>query len=129
MNMNDDQIREFFHSNRPVTGDEGTYLAGLSAKLEAVESVKRLQEQSIRRYNRITRWTLIGSVALSSTLTAFFIIHPLDIPSLCAPSNLPSASALKAGATTFIRDWKPAVIASIAAISLILGLLPWKKTA
>lgn len=126
--MNDDQmIREFFHRNRPATGDEGTYLAGLASKLQAVESIKTIQQEASRRYRKIILLSHICGLVLGLSVAALILAKPEIIEKIGLPSAMPALSLIRDSITAFVGEWKLVFIGLIAATSITLALIPWKK--
>lgn len=118
--MNDTEIREFFHQNRPVTADEGTFKAGLNARLDAIEEVKRIHDAEVARCHKVAHACFIAGLALGAAVVALLIMNPVDVPhfdlSMLAPVS------------AFIAEWKAAFILAIAVLALVLGLIPWGRS-
>ncbi len=104
--MNDNNIRDFFHSNRPSTADEGAYLAGLKFKLDSVEELKRIHDIEISRCKRRTIVISVFSIALGAALMAFISLQPVSVLHLDTPLIAPVLS--------FIAHWEAYIIAGIA---------------
>ena len=114
--MNDTQIKEFFKDNRPQTSDEGTFLAGLSARMDAVAEIKRLHDEAIRRYRLIALITLIAGLVVGGLVIAFVLLHPVSAPQL--------RSDLIARILAFAVEWKYVIFLLIAFAAIAFGLMP-----
>ena len=120
MKMNDNEIRDFFQSNRPSTTDEGTYLVALNSRLDAIEEIKRIHDKEAARYRKITALALICGIVIGAAVIAFIIFKPVHAPEL--------DKSLIASVSSFIAEWKTFFIAAIAILALTFGLLPLGKT-
>ena len=117
--MNEQLIQDFFHSHRPVTSDEGTYLTGLKSKLDAVEEIKRIRDfESARCRKRVIVAFAFGMVA-GAFVAAFIILRPVRLPQF--NTELFSSIAL------FVSHWKKFIMASIAISALVLGLITTRR--
>ena len=120
MTMNDNTIRDFFHQNRPATTDEGTYLAGLKSRLDAIEEVKRIHDMEIKRCNRRAIAASVCGIAIGAAIMAFVILQPIPAPQL--------NRTVIASVISFVAQWKAFIFTGIAISALVLGLIPWGKS-
>ena len=118
--MNDNTIRDFFHSNRPTTTDEGTYLTELKSRLDAIEEIKRIHDMEIRRCHCRAIVASVCGIAIGSVIMAFVILQPIPAPQL--------DKALIASVVSFVAQWKAFIFTGIAISALVLGLIPWGKS-
>ena len=114
--MNETQIKDFFKANRPQTSDEGTFLTGLSARMEAAAEIKRLHDEAIRRYRLIALITLIAGLAIGGLVIALVLLHPISAPQL--------RTELFARILAFAAEWKYVIFLLIASAAIVLGLKP-----
>ena len=118
--MNDNTIRDFFHSSRPTTTDEGTYLAGLKSRLDAIEEVKRIHDIEIRRCRRRAIVASVCGIAIGAVIMAFIILQPVPAPQL--------DRTVIVSVISFVAQWKAFIFTGIAISALVLGLIPWGKS-
>ena len=119
--MNDTQIKDFFKANRPQTSDDGTFLAGLSARMDAAAEIKRLHDEAIGRYRLIALITLIVGLVIGGLVIAFVLLHPVSAPQL--------RSELFARILAFTAEWKFVGFLLIASAAIVLGLKPLSDSA
>jgi len=120
MTMNDNTIRDFFHHSRPTTTDEGTYLAELKSRLDAIEEIKRIHDIEIARCRRRAIVASVCGIAIGAAVMAFIILQPVPAPQL----NM----AFIASVISFVTQWKTFIFIGIAISALVLGLIPWGKS-
>ena len=120
MTMNDNTIRDFFHHSRPTTTDEGTYLAELKSRLDAIEEIKRIHDIEIARCRRRSIVASVCGIAIGAVVMAFIILQPVPAPQL----NM----AFIASVISFVTQWKTFIFIGIAISALVLGLIPWGKS-
>ena len=86
--MKDTAIEEMFARYQPDLGDSEKYMEALSKKLEAVEYVKRYQEEQVRRHRKqmvvvFAMGVLTGALGIILTLLhPFWTLPPVNIPVL-----------------------------------------------
>ena len=114
--MNETEIKDFFKANRPQTSDEGTFIAGLSARMDAATEIKRLHDEAIRRYRLTALITLIAGIVIGGLVIALILLHPVSAPQL--------RSDLFARILAFAAEWKYIGFLLIASTAIILGLKP-----
>ena len=114
--MNDSEIKDFFKANRPQTSDEGTFLAGLSARMDAAAEIKRLHDEAIRRYRLIALVTLIAGIVIGGLVIALVLLHPVSAPQL--------RSDLIARILAFATEWKYLIFLLVASAAIVFGLKP-----
>jgi len=103
--MNDNEIRNFFHKNQPYTGDQGTFLAELSARMDAARDIKSIHDATLKRYRRVMLITFIAGCLAGICITVFIMLKPISLPQIN----------------------KDLLYVAIAIIAITLGLLPWKN--
>ena len=118
--MNDNDIREFFHENRPTPADRGTFNIGLHARLNAVEEVKRLHDAEVARCRRTALVTFAAGLLLGALLVVVALLHPVALPHLPA--------AWLSTVMAFLAEWKEVIELSIALTAIVLGLAPWRRS-
>lgn len=90
----DTAIEEMFARYQPDLGDSKSYMDALSKKLEAVEYVKRYQEEQARRHRKqlavvFAMGVVTGSLGVILTLLhPFWSLPPVSVPVLPAHSYL-----------------------------------------
>ena len=93
----ENEIRNLFHEAAPKPSDPTAFRLELNARLAAVEQIKAYHDREVRRTRRILQLTLVFGLLLGGALTAFFILHPLQLPELFWDPKLPEgASTVKA---------------------------------
>ena len=120
MTMNDNTIRDFFHRSRPTTTDEGTYLAELKSRLDAIEEIKRIHDIEIARCRRRTIVSSLCGIGLGAAVMAFIILRPVSVPKLNA--------TFISSAIFFFAQWKAFIFTGIAISAVVLGLIPWGRS-
>ena len=120
MTMNDNTIRDFFHHSRPTTTDEGTYLADLKSRLDAIEEIKRIHDIEIARCRRRSIVASVCGIAIGAAVMAFIILQPVAAPKL--------NTAIIASVLSFVAQWRTFIFTGIAISALVLGLIPWGKS-
>ena len=120
MTMNDNTIRDFFHHSRPTTTDEGTYLAELKSRLDAIEELKRIHDIEIARCRRRAIVASVCGIAFGAAVMAFIILQPVEAPKL--------NTAIIASVLSFVAQWRTFIFTGIAISALVLGLIPWGKS-
>ncbi|MGN0201853.1 MAG: hypothetical protein ACI399_02975 [Candidatus Cryptobacteroides sp.] len=119
MNLTERELREFFHKNRPATSDEEAFLAGLDAKLNAIEDVRRLHEAGVADCRKTALAAFLCGMAAGVAAILFLIFNPVSLPTL-----LPSWSGF---ISAFVLQWESVISAVAAIAALVLGLIPWGK--
>ena len=93
----ENEIRTLFHEAAPKPSDPTAFRLELNARLAAVEQIKAYHDREVRRTRRILQFTLVFGLLLGGALTAFFILHPVQLPELFWDPKLPEgASTVKA---------------------------------
>ena len=93
----ENEIRNLFHEAAPKPSDPTAFRLELNARLAAVEQIKAYHDREVRRTRRILQFTLVFGLLLGGALTAFFILHPVQLPELFWDPKLPEgASTVKA---------------------------------
>ena len=93
----ENEIRTLFHEAAPKPSDPAAFRLELNARLAAVEQIKAYHDREVRRTRRILQLTLVFGLLLGGALTAFFILHPVQLPELFWDPKLPEgASTVKA---------------------------------
>ena len=93
----ENEIRTLFHEAAPKPSDPTAFRLELNARLAAVEQIKAYHDREVRRTRRILQFTLVFGLLLGGALTAFFILHPVQLPELSWDHTLPEgASTVKA---------------------------------
>ena len=93
----ENEIRTLFHEAAPKPSDPTAFRLELNARLAAVEQIKAYHDREVRRMRRILQFTLVFGLLLGGALTAFFILHPVQLPELFWDPKLPEgASTVKA---------------------------------
>ena len=86
--MKDTAIEEMFARYQPDLGDSKEYMDALSKKLEAVEYVKRYQEEQVRRSRKMmmevfAMGVVTGAIGILLTLLhLFWSLPPVSVPVL-----------------------------------------------
>lgn len=93
----ENEIRNLFHEAAPKPSDPTAFRLELNARLAAVEQIKAYHDREVRRGRRILRITFAAGLLLGGALTAWFILHPIQLPVLFWDPKLPEgASTVKA---------------------------------
>ena len=81
-------IEEMFARSQPDLGDSDKYMEALSKKLDAVEYVKKYQEEQVRRHQKMmavvfAMGVVTGALGIILTLLhPFWTLQPVNIPVL-----------------------------------------------
>ncbi|MBQ0124511.1 MAG: hypothetical protein KBS58_06740, partial [Bacteroidales bacterium] len=102
------------------TTDEGTYLAELKSRLDAIEEIKRIHDIEIARCRRRSIVASVCGIAIGAVVVAFIILQPVAAPKL--------NTAIIASVLSFVAQWKTFIFTGIAISALVLGLIPWGKS-
>jgi len=116
--MNDSELKEYFHQNRPMTGDNTTYITGLYAKMNAVDEIKQLHDASIRKYHRICIVTFASGFVVGIIIITIILLYP-EFVSQFKSDIIHSLHYLA-------TEWKVVLIATIIAITLTFELIQEK---
>jgi len=119
MNMNDIEIRSFFNQNKPQISDGESFLAGLNDRMNQVVEIKKMQEAVIRRYRIITLSVLVAGMVIGGAVAAFLFLHP------AASLNL--RTVFSSTIISVWSEWKMVICGIVAVVSMILGLIPWRR--
>lgn len=117
--MNDNEIRNFFHKNQPSTGDQGTFLAELSARMDAARDIKSIHDATIKKYRRATIITFVAGCILGMAIISLVLIDPVSAPHF----STELFTALK----SFVIEWQDVIMVIFATVAMVLGLTPWKN--
>ena len=118
--MTENELREYFHSHRPSLPDETTYLAGLSAKMDKMAEVKKMNE-AIQKQNRLNPAIVFCmGILMGSAIIAFIILKPISAPQF--------RIGIISSAIAFIAEWKQVFIFLIAALAIGISLVSVKKS-
>ena len=119
--IDDDSLRRFFQDNRPSVSDDTTFLVGLSARMDAMESIREIHENEIRRCRRHSVIALVAGIVIGIAAVLLLMFGTdLHVPLLTFQTNLLKGLDMDAPGL--------AIIASAAA--LIYGLYDsfrWKN--
>ena len=118
--MTDEEIRSFFHDNRPSLQDGASFMAGLKARMDAVSEIKRIQEASVRRNRTILLATFIAGLALGAAAMVFLFVRPVPAPQMNA--------VLLSQMAAFVNDWKSVFFAVIAAAAIAFSLVSARRS-
>lgn len=119
MNMTDNEIREFFHSNRPSPTDGTSYMAGLSSRMQEIEEIKAIHDASVRRNRHALVISFIAGLVIGAGVLALLLFKPDFI-------QLPP-KAMIASATIFLDKFKLLICLLIAVVSVLLSLIPLRS--
>ena len=89
----ENEIREFFRQTAPKPADPTAFKLELNARLAAVEQIKAYHDREVRRLRRIRRLTFVAGLLLGGAATAFFILHPVQLPELLMDPHLPEGAS------------------------------------
>lgn len=130
MNMKDEEIRSFFHQNKPQTKGENEFLSGLSAKMDTAAEIKRMHEATVRRYRRISAVTLVAGLIIGGLVSVLLILAPAGTPDI-GTSAIAAASSVIAGwkvsLLNLMLEWKSTIFGLIAVGSVVFSLIPWRR--
>ncbi|MBO4489686.1 MAG: hypothetical protein J5741_08560 [Bacteroidales bacterium] len=100
--MKENTIEEMFARYQPDMGDNDKYMEALSKKLEAVEYVKKYNEEQARRHRKMLLVVFAGGVITGAIgivlalLHPFWTLPPINIPTPVtqSPIHLPNLAFL-----------------------------------
>jgi len=118
MELNDDQLKNFFHQNRPIVSSADEFMASLSAKMHAMSEIKSLHEKQLRHSRNQALLFLCIGVSAGVALTVFILTTA--IPFLVALD-------IKLLDVNVLSLIKTALLIVIPLSALVLGLIPWKN--
>lgn len=105
-------IEQFLRDNAPGTPDEGQFMIETSARLNAVEGIKKTVDGENRRWRLTLIIALLAGLLLGCFVTALVLFYPVKI----------DGSAI-GKAINSLQEWKPVLFGFIAACAVALGLL------
>lgn len=94
-------------------------MAGLSARMDAVAEIKKIQDCAIRRYRRITLAALFAGILVGGGVIALLLIHPVSAPEI--------NKTILTAAAAFFNEWKEVLLAAAAIAAVVLGVIPWNR--
>lgn len=118
--MTDNEIREFFHSNRPAPEGGAEYMASLNAKLAAIEEIKAIHDASMKHSRRVMHVAFAAGLLVGAAILAIVFFCP-------APTfSSEISNSILVSAALFIDKWRMLLIACTAAAIIALTLIPLK---
>lgn len=118
--MNDNEIREFFHANRPVVGGADEYAEKLSARMDAIAEIKALHDESIRSARTAVLLTFLVGAVIGAAAIAFILLRPVMLPQL--------NTSIIVSISSFVEQWKYLLVILVAAAAIAASLLPRRKS-
>ena len=78
-NINDADIRSFFHANRPMTSDPDAFDLEFAARCRALAEIREYHALEMRRCRRISILTLTAGIILGVAVTLLLIFKPQTV--------------------------------------------------
>ena len=95
--MNDSEIREFFHANRPAPLRREEFMAQLEQRILLANEIKREHDKQIAFYRRVSLITLIAGLLIGAGITVLTLLRPVSLPQF--------NTAILGTISTFICKW------------------------
>lgn len=95
--MNDSEIREFFHANRPAPLKREEFMAQLEQRILLANEIKREHDKQIAFYRRVSLITLIAGLLIGAGITVLTLLRPVNLPQF--------NTATMVTISTFICKW------------------------
>ena len=114
-NINDADIRSFFHANRPMTSDPDAFDLEFAARCRALAGIREYHAREMRRCRRISILTLTAGIILGVAVTLLLIFKPQTVLS-SGTGILALTTALLAG------GGRQLALLAIAAAAMLYGL-------
>lgn len=95
--MNDSEIREFFHANRPAPLKREEFMAQLEQRILLANEIKREHDKQIAFYRRVSLITLIAGLLIGAGITVLTLLRPVSLPQF--------NTAIMVTISTFICKW------------------------
>ena len=95
--MNDSEIREFFHANRPAPLRREEFMAQLEQRILLANEIKREHDKQIAFYRRLSLITLIAGLLIGAGITVLTLLRPVSLPQF--------NTAILVTISTFICKW------------------------
>ena len=95
--MNDSEIREFFHANRPAPLKREEFMAQLEQRILLANEIKREHDKQIAFYGRVSLITLIAGLLIGAGITVLTLLRPVSLPQF--------NTAILVTISTFICKW------------------------
>ncbi len=130
VNLSDEDLRDFFQKNKPQLNDDATYLAGLSAKMDAVAEVQKIRKETLRSYRISALIAFVAGVAIGIGILGFIFLNPSvlqNLASLSEPSALIDGSFLPSILSS-LANWQYFLWIGFALIVITLSLIPLTKS-
>lgn len=112
--MNDNEIKAFFQTHRPLVEEGESFDNALQKKMEALSALKEQHDKTIHRYRLILVATTLVGIAVGGAIMLFILSHPQQHLELQFYLSLKS----------FIATWKSYFFLLVVAGAITFGLLP-----
>lgn len=120
MKMEDRELREFFHRNRPEISDNGDFIRELSDKMTALEGLKRMQDAERKKSRLILAVAFCAGVLAGAGVLAFSLFKPT--------TGIQLNSSVLISLLAFLKQWRMVVVIVIAVSAIVVSLLPLRKS-
>lgn len=117
--MNENEIKDYFKSNRPQISDETTFIVGLAARMDAIQEIKNIHDKAVGHSRRIIVLVFFVGIILGGILSSYFILHPASLENLGA--NLAAIYSSISG------EAKSAILILISFGVIVLSLIPFRN--
>lgn len=107
-------IEQYLRENAPQTPDEGQFMIETTARLNAVEGIKKTVDGERRHWRVVLLVTLAAGLVLGCLVTALVMLHPVQP----AADSSAFAKALEA-----LQDKKEILFGAIAFLAIALGVV------
>ncbi len=113
--MNKDQaLEELFLAHRPQFDDQADFMAELTRRLDAVEYVRKHQEDTIRRYKMAMVAAFVVGIVSGAATLAFVLSMPADAL---------FTVHVQSGMLLWLADNSRTISATVLALMMCLGLM------
>ncbi len=114
--MNDSEIREFFHANRPAPLKREEFMAQLEQRILLANEIKHEHDKQIAFYRRMSLITLIAGLLIGAGITVLTLLRPVSLPQF--------NTAIMVTISTFICKWWYVFGAILGTVAIGLLLFP-----
>ncbi len=129
-NLNDKSLRDFFQKNKPQLSDDATYLAGLSAKMEAVAEIKKIRDASLRSSRINSLIAFVAGVAIGIGILGFIFLNPSVMQNLASLLEAPALidGSFLTSILSSLANYQYFLWIGLALVIIVLSLIPLTKS-
>lgn len=114
--MNDNDIREFFHENRPSAVPSDEFMSGVKRRMREMEDIRLMREEELAVNRLVLLVTFLVGIIAGAGAVAFVMLHPLPASDF--------DTFFSAGLALLLSGWWPLLIVVVVVFSLLCCFLP-----